>query len=93
MSVQSIDLNPSEEAYGSNQDSLRPFDDKIKMTPILARTLEQTFERRSEEVTQPSSEVPNISEDEKDTVPPTTVVSTSTTKNPTKIVTPPPKKR
>ena len=66
------------------------------MTPITARTLEQTFERRktssSEDVNQPSSKDPNTSEDETKSVPPTTVFLTSISKDPTKTLKNPTKK-
>ena len=88
MSVQLIDLNLSEEAYKSNQDSVITSDNDSKMTPITARTLEQTFERRKassyEDVDPPSSKEPNISKEKTETVPPTTFVPPSISKGPTK---------
>ena len=89
MSVQFIELNLSEEAYEFNQDSVRTSDDDSKMYST-ARTLDQSFEEQkttsSEDVEPPSSNKPNISDDETEQVPPITVVPPSKTKDNTKNV-------
>ena len=96
MSDVSINMNLYEEAYESNQDSVKTSNNDSKNTPIRARTLELMFEKRkmssSGDVIQPSSKDPNISEDETEAAPPTTVVPPSTSKDPTKTVKNPTKK-
>ena len=83
-----INMKLSEEAYESNPGSVKNFDDDSKDTPIQARTLEPTFERRttlsSNDVSNPTSKDSKISEEEEEIVPPTTVVSPSASKDPKK---------
>ena len=96
MSVQSIELTLSEEAYESNQDSVGTSDDDIKMTPVETRTFDQLFEGRkpssSECMAPPRSKEPIIYDDATEIVPSITVVPPLSTKDNTKNVKVPPKK-